>query len=196
MPKTAGKQGWAAEQYMLEGKNSAKRIAAGAVIAALVFIVTWSLRIPIPATNGGYVNLGDIVIYIAAFAVGGFEAVAGASIGSALSDLLGGAAVYVYPYVYYQGLMAALVLAINGGKNEKKALRYVLSCLAGGAVMTRATEYTSTLFSARLCRSLSADECFAVARRNPYRLALYPAVRELSAVIKNEMSRGRVQYRA
>jgi uncharacterized membrane protein len=170
---------------MLEGKNSAKRIAAGAVIAALVFIVTWSLRIPIPATNGGYVNLGDIVIYIAAFAVGGFEAVAGASIGSALSDLLGGAAVYVIPTFIIKGLMAALVLAINGGKNEKKALRYVLSCLAGGAVMTAGYGiYEYAFFGPAYAAASLPMNVLQWLGGTLIASALYPAVRELSAVIK------------
>ncbi len=106
----------------------------GAVITALVFIVTWSLRIPIPATSGGYINLGDIVIYLAALAVGGVEEILGAAIGSALSDLLGGAAVYIIPTFVIKGLMAAAALVII--RSKKTAVRYILACLTGGAIMT------------------------------------------------------------
>jgi uncharacterized membrane protein len=113
--------------------KSTKRIVKGAVISALVFIVTWSLRIPVPATSGAYINPGDAVIYITSFLIGGPEAIIGAAIGSALADLLAGAAVYIFPTFIIKGIMALITSALL---LKRSNIRYIIACLLGGAVMT------------------------------------------------------------
>lgn len=60
-----------------------------ALFAALICVATMLVQIPIPAT-GGYVNLGDGVILIAAFLMQPVYAVAAAGLGSMLADLLAG----------------------------------------------------------------------------------------------------------
>lgn len=113
--------------------KSTKHIVKSAVVAALVFIVTWSLRIPVPATSGAYMNPGDAVIYISAYLIGGPEAIIGAAIGSALADLLAGAAVYIFPTFVIKGIMALLTTALL---LKRMNVRYIIACLLGGAVMT------------------------------------------------------------
>jgi uncharacterized membrane protein len=116
-------------------RDNVRRIVYGAALAALVFAVTWSVRIPIPATNGGYVNFGDVAIYMSSYVFCGPLAVLGAAIGSALADLLAGATVYIVPTFVIKGLMAAAAVRIIK-KGGKKAAGYILACAAGGAVMT------------------------------------------------------------
>jgi len=62
------------------------QLALAAVFAGLVFVATYSFVISIPAT-GGYFNLGEIVIYVAAIVFGPIVGgIAGA--GAAISDAL------------------------------------------------------------------------------------------------------------
>lgn len=85
---------------------SPKQLALGGVLAALVFVMTYLPKIPVPVT-GGYIHAGDGMIFLAAMVVGPVAMVAGA-IGSALSDLVGGYMVYVIPTFVIKGLMGYL----------------------------------------------------------------------------------------
>lgn len=66
---------------------SAANLCYAAVLTALVFILTFVPRIPIPL---GYAHLGDAVIFASVLFSSRRQAAAAASIGSALSDLIGG----------------------------------------------------------------------------------------------------------
>jgi uncharacterized membrane protein len=74
-------------------------------MAALIFVATWLVHIPIPRTTG-YLNLGDVFIVSAAFLVGGPLAAAAAAIGSGLADVASGAAVYLPATVVIKAVMA------------------------------------------------------------------------------------------
>jgi uncharacterized membrane protein len=63
------------------------KLTMTAVFAALVFIATIVLPIPIPAT-GGYINLGDAVLLVAVWYLGGLRGGLAAGIGAGLADLL------------------------------------------------------------------------------------------------------------
>lgn len=65
-----------------------------ALFAALICLATMLVQIPIPAT-GGYANLGDGVILIAAFLIQPWSAVVAAGVGSALADVLSGYVAFV-----------------------------------------------------------------------------------------------------
>ncbi|MCX7683333.1 MAG: ECF transporter S component [Anaerolineae bacterium] len=79
----------------MPGKLSARSIAVTAVMVAMVTVATGFLpRVPIPAT-GGYVHLGDIFVFFAAFAFGPWVGAIAGGIGCALADLLTGYAVWV-----------------------------------------------------------------------------------------------------
>lgn len=84
-----------------------KRLTLGGVMAALVFVMTYFPKVPVPVT-GGYIHLGDGAIFLAGMLLGPL-AVASAAIGSALSDLVGGYVPYVLPTLVIKGLMALLV---------------------------------------------------------------------------------------
>lgn len=61
-------------------------LATGGVLAAAVFLLTTFVRIPLPA---GYLNLGDVGVFLAALLLPAGYAALCAGVGSALSDLIG-----------------------------------------------------------------------------------------------------------
>lgn len=83
-----------------------KRLTLGGVMAALIFVMTYLPKIPVPAT-GGYVHLGDGMIFLAAMLLGPTGAAA-AAVGSALSDLVGGYMTYLIPTFLIKGAMALI----------------------------------------------------------------------------------------
>ena len=85
-------------------KLSAKQLAVAGVMAALVFAMTYLPKVPVPIT-GGYIHLGDGMIFLGAMLLGPVG-IASAAVGSALSDLVGGYMVYVLPTFIIKGLMA------------------------------------------------------------------------------------------
>ena len=74
------------------------------VLAALVFVLTYFPKVPVPVT-GGYVHLGDGAIFLAVLLLGPLG-IPAAAIGSGLADLIGGYMLYVIPTVIIKGLVA------------------------------------------------------------------------------------------
>jgi uncharacterized membrane protein len=109
------------------------KLTYSAVLAALVFIVTFLTRIPVPGLTSAYINLGDTVIFISAYLLGGPVAAAVAAIGSALADLAAGAAVYIPATFIIKGLMG---LCAGSVMRTRKAAFYALAVVTGGAIMT------------------------------------------------------------
>ena len=112
-------------------KNSpTARMALCGMMAALIFVATYFIKIPMAMTNG-YVHLGDGFILLAASMLG-WAAVPAAAIGSMLADLMGGYVVYLLPTFLIKGAVAAVaVLAL---RNRNEWLR-VLGLILAEAVM-------------------------------------------------------------
>jgi len=88
--------------------NQTKRLTFGGLMVALVFVTTFSIKIPVPFTQG-YIHAGDSMIFIAAILLGWkYGAIAG-GVGSALADALGGYANWVIPTIIIKTIMGALV---------------------------------------------------------------------------------------
>ena len=106
-------------------------IMLSAVMAALVTVSTYMVQIPVPAT-GGYINIGDAMVFTSALlfgpVVGGFAG----GVGSALSDLWGGYLVFVPITLVVKGLEGTVAGFIRNGKS---AIRDVLAVFVGGAIM-------------------------------------------------------------
>lgn len=100
-------------------------------MSALVALATYFPQIRIPATQG-YLNFGDIMIFVSALtfgpAVGGFAG----SVGSAISDVAGGY-VYFAPFTFLikgiEGLIAGLI------SNRISQKRDVIAVIAAGTEM-------------------------------------------------------------
>lgn len=85
-------------------KLSVQKLTLCGVMAALVFVMTYFPKIPVPVT-GGYVHLGDGAIFLSVLLLGPLG-IPAAAVGSMLSDLIGGYMVYVLPTFLIKGLVA------------------------------------------------------------------------------------------
>ena len=112
--------------------SAAIKVAQAAIMAALVAVATYLVQIPIPATKG-YLNFGDIMIFVSALtfgpAVGGFAG----GFGSALSDIAGGYASTFAPFTLVikgaEGIIAGLIA------NKVSRKRDILAVVVAGAEM-------------------------------------------------------------
>jgi len=107
----------------------------------LTVVATMAIRIPAPRT-GGYINLGDSVIYVTALLFGPPEGLVVGGVGSALADLLGGYAVFAPFTLIIKGAEGFVVgsLARPGFRGQAPPSRMnvasaVLAICAGGALM-------------------------------------------------------------
>lgn len=85
---------------------SIKQLTLAGVLAALVFVLTYLPKVPVPVT-GGYIHLGDGAIFLAVLLLGPLG-IPAAAVGSGLSDLIGGYMVYVLPTLLIKGVVAFL----------------------------------------------------------------------------------------
>lgn len=93
-------------------------LVASGILAAVIFVLTAFLRIPIPA---GYIHLGDTGVFFAAMLLPPGVAAVCAGLGSALADLIGFPA-YV-PVTFAVKGLTALVFALLW--RRKNRLRYL-----------------------------------------------------------------------
>ena len=88
-------------------RTKTQKIASSALFAALIFIATRFVSIPLPAV--GYVNMGDGIVILAGWMLPGWYGFLAAGIGSALSDVLSPFIVYAPATFVIKGLMAVIV---------------------------------------------------------------------------------------
>jgi len=107
-----------------------RRIAVSVVLAAAVTVSTMLIRIPIPATIG-YLNFGDIMIFVSGLLFGGAVGGFAGGVGSAIADILGFPAYAPYTLVI-KGLEGVLAGWISDGKS---LTRDVIAWAAGATAM-------------------------------------------------------------
>ena len=108
---------------------SVKKLTMAGVMAALVFVMTYVPKVPVPIT-GGYVHLGDGAIFLAALLLGPLG-IPAAAIGSGLSDVLGGYMVYAIPTILINGVVALVAWKLwKEGSWLRAALAFVLAEIA------------------------------------------------------------------
>jgi len=107
--------------------NYTKKLTFGGLMIALVFVTTFSVKIPIPFTQG-YIHAGDSMIFIAAILLGWKYGALAGGVGSALADILGGYANWAIPTLVIKTLMGALVGWIaKDAKERDNKTKIVLS---------------------------------------------------------------------
>jgi uncharacterized membrane protein len=132
-----------------------KKVAGTGIFAALIFAITFLVRIPVPFLPGGYLNPGDVVIYIAAMLLGGPLGFFAAAAGSTLADLLAGAAIYAPATFVIKGVMAFVVghfarVARVKGDEGKSFGRYVAAVAAASLIMVAGYfAFEAILFAAK-----------------------------------------------
>jgi ECF transporter S component (folate family) len=84
-----------------------KKLAFTGVFIALVFALTIVVRVPSP--TGGYINIGDAAVLTAGIILGPVYGAIAAGLGSAISDIVAGAAIYAPGTLIIKALMALVV---------------------------------------------------------------------------------------
>lgn len=106
-----------------------KDITITALMAALVFVGTYFLKIPLPF---GYTHLGDGLIILTVMVLGWKKGMAAGMIGAGLADLLGGYVAWVVPTAVLKGgwalIMGLLMYKLGNGKK----LYGIIGAVAGG----------------------------------------------------------------
>lgn len=83
--------------------SQTKKITYSALMMALVFVLTFIVRIPLPT---GYIHLGDAAVLLSAYILGPWAGLLAAGLGSAGADYFGGYAAYMVPTFIAKGSMA------------------------------------------------------------------------------------------
>ncbi len=96
-----------------------KRLVLTGLMTALVFLLTFTVKVPIPFTSG-YIHLGDSMIFLAVLALGPVYGAFAAGVGSMLADLISGYAQYALPTLIIKSLMALLMGLVLSGKSKKQ----------------------------------------------------------------------------
>ena len=114
------------------------RLVLTALMACLVLLATYMIRIPSPFTQG-YIHLGDTMIFLSVLVLGKKSGAAAAGLGSALADLLGGYAAYAIWTFMIKGLMAFIMgafieRAIKKNKHHRRIGSVPVAELAGMVV--------------------------------------------------------------
>jgi uncharacterized membrane protein len=118
--------------------SPAFRIASLAVLTALTAVFTYIVRIPI-ARTGGYLNLGDVIIYFTSFTFGPVSALVAGGVGTAITDLISGYSQWAPISLLahgLQGLVAGLIASI-AWRDRTSVFNplWVIAAVAGTVVM-------------------------------------------------------------
>ncbi len=109
-------------------KYSVWRLASGGLFAALILLLTFAIKIPVPAT-GGYIHPGDGAIFYAGVVLGPYAGIV-AGVGSALADLLGGYAIFALPTLIIKGVMGLIAgIFAKRAAPGRNALVFTLAAL-------------------------------------------------------------------
>ena len=123
--------------------NTIQKLAKAGLLAAMIFLLTAVVSIPIPG-GSGYINLGDAGVMTAAALLGGWWGAACAGIGSALADLFLGFGVYAPATLVIKGGMALLAAFLL--KKMPKKLSIVALLLSALLVPVGYFVYESLLY--------------------------------------------------
>jgi uncharacterized membrane protein len=99
--------------------NKTREMVTTALMAALIFVATFLIKIPNPAT-GGYSHMGDCMIFLAVVFLGRKNGSMAAGIGGALSDFLAGAPIWILPTFIIKYIMAFIMATIIKKQPENK----------------------------------------------------------------------------
>lgn len=113
-------------------RKSIQKMSFCAIFGALVFAATWIL-VPAPLGN---VNLGDSMLLLASWTLGGPLAALACALGAALCDLLSAYAIYAPATLVIKASMVfAALLVQRMTRSLPRLLGLILSALAAEAVM-------------------------------------------------------------
>ena len=128
---------------MTERNTNTKLLVMTALMASMVFVATYLIRIPNPAT-GGYSHLGDCMIFLAVVMLGRKHGAAAGALGGAMSDLLACAAIYIVPTLIIKYMMAFIMgtIMLHTPASRKSQ---IIGAFAGGLFQIAAYTLVKTV---------------------------------------------------
>lgn len=139
------------------------KLVLTALFAALAFVATYIIKVPTVGTNG-YVNIGDTIVLLSAWMIGGIYGGLAAGIGSALSDLIAGYGTYVpgtFVIKFIMAVIAYLIFAAIKKANINKVVGYIVSGVVAELIMVFGYFlYESTLLGYGLAAAASIPSNF------------------------------------
>ncbi|MBQ2880714.1 MAG: ECF transporter S component [Clostridia bacterium] len=115
--------------------DKTKKIVLASMMAALVFIATIIIRIPMPSI--GYVNLGDCFVLLSGWVLGPIYGGLAAGIGSAIADLSAGWASYAPVTFVIKALMAVVsyYIGVKLSKVKENIFLKIISAVVAEIIM-------------------------------------------------------------
>ena len=113
------------------------KIVLTALFAALVYVATSIIRYPTFGTQG-YINIGDTIVLLSAWLIGGVYGALTAGIGSALANLLAQYVTYVpgtFIIKFLMALVAYLIFTAFKKTNINKVVAYIVSGVVAELIM-------------------------------------------------------------
>jgi len=163
---------------MMRLDTKTRQMTATALMAAVIFVVTFLIRIPLPIASGGYLNIGDAPVYLAAYLLGGPWGALAAAVGSALSDLAAGYVVYAVPTAVIKGLMGLVCGRLM--RDCETLRRFALAACLGGAIMVGGyAAFEAVMFNVNQALAAAPFNCIQWAGGVVVAIALYPAVKRI-----------------
>lgn len=130
---------------------STRKIVLTAIFIALVYVGTLIIQFPIPGTNG-YVNLGDSFILLSGYFFGPLTGFLAGGLGSSLSDITTGYALWAPFTLIIKGLMGAIM----GFLVKTKRMNFVLIAVIVEIIMIIGYLLAEWLITGNLMVSLTA----------------------------------------
>ncbi len=112
-------------------KYSVKDLTKTAAMAAIVFVLTYTFKIPFP---NGYTHLGDCAILIGVIVLGGKKGAWAAGIGAAMADIIGGYSQWIIPTLIIKFVMAMVMGIVVEKLMPKSKLNFFVGALCGGII--------------------------------------------------------------
>ena len=114
---------------MVKKQRTVIQLSLMAIMSALVTVGTLIVRIPNPM--GGYFNVGDVMIFVAALTFSPLIGGVAGGLGSAIADIIG-FPLFALPTLVIKGLEGLLASLIT---NKKNVYRDVLAVVVAGTEM-------------------------------------------------------------
>lgn len=129
-------------------RNKVRDLTFGGLMIALVWVTTYSIKIPVPFTQG-YIHAGDSMIFLAAILFGWKYGALAGGLGSCLADLMGYPH-WALPTLIIKTIMGALVGFIAKDLSKYKKATTIISTvlaaiwfLAIGFIRSTVTTYVN-----------------------------------------------------
>ncbi|MBU5335672.1 TIGR04002 family protein [Intestinibacter bartlettii] len=107
-----------------------RNLVTSALLASIICLVTGYI-LHIPTVNGGYVHIGDAIIYLSAAVLPLPYAIACSAVGAGLADLTTGAFIWVIPTMIIKPI---LVLFFSSKSDKIITVRNVIAAFLAGIV--------------------------------------------------------------